>query len=76
MPTTAAFTPRIAACAQACRRNASQNGRAPVTTSSPGRKMATRHSAAPAHPFGGGPITAPRYAAKVKSGPGTACAAP
>ena len=41
-----------------------------------GRKIATRAIVAPVRPFGDGPDKAPRYAEKVNSGPGTACAAP
>ena len=48
----------------------------PTTSKNDGRKIAIRAQAPPAQPFGLGPMTAPRYAAKVKSGPGTAWAAP
>ena len=48
----------------------------PTTSKKDGRKIAIRANAPPAQPFGLGPMTAPRYAAKVKSGPGTAWAAP
>lgn len=75
-PTTAAFTPGIIACARARRRKASQNGDVPMSTKTPGRKIAIRLTTAPAIPCGDGFMTAPRYAEKVKSGPGTACAAP
>jgi hypothetical protein len=76
IPTTAALTPLIMACAPARFRKASQNGSAPSRTRIPGRKMPARPSAAPASPCGSGDTTVPRYAANVKSGPGTAWAAP
>jgi hypothetical protein len=47
-PTTAALTPRITACASERLRNDSQKGNVPMRISMPGRKMATRPSAAPA----------------------------
>jgi hypothetical protein len=41
-----------------------------------GRKIAMSATTAPTRPFGEVAIPAPRYAVNVKSGPGTAWAAP
>ncbi len=74
-PTTAALTPASVARTRRSWRRRSQNGKAPATSRNDGRKIASRHSSAPLQPFGAGPEAAPRNAAKVKSGPGTAWAA-
>ncbi len=71
-PTTAALIPRIMACASLRDRKLSQKDSVPISTSMPGRKMATSAIAAPITPCGVGVATAPRYAAKVNNGPGTA----
>ncbi len=73
-PTTAALTPASVARTRRSWRRRSQNGKAPATSRNDGRKIASRHSSAPLQPFGAGPEAAPRNAAKVKSGPGTAWA--
>src|SRR5690606_34964353 len=75
-PTTAALAPAIGARTDGLARNPFQNGKAATSNRNPGRKIAGIASIAPAIPFGSGPIAMPRKAAKVKSGPGTACAAP
>ena len=58
------------------RTEAANEGRVAITIRTDGRNRATRAGAAPGIPLGSGSITAPRYAEKVNSGPGTAWAAP
>jgi hypothetical protein len=53
-------------------RSCAQNGSAPITSRQPGRKIATSAIRLAPTP----PAAPPRNAAKVNSGPGTACAAP
>ena len=76
IPTTAAFVPVSARRTPTDARSRSQNGSAPKISRNDGRKMATVAMAAPGTPLGVGPATAPRNAANVNSGPGTAWAAP
>ncbi|ASN68713.1 hypothetical protein 9F5_26 [uncultured Caudovirales phage] len=75
-PTTAAFTPESAAWVRKLFRSCSQNGNTPITSKNEGAKIATTHAVAPSQPEGWAFMDAPRNAANVKSGPGTACAKP
>ena len=75
-PTTAAFTAERAARADGTDFSRSQNGSAPATSKKAGAKMASRATKPPSQPEGASARAAPRNAAKVNSGPGTACAAP
>src|SRR5699024_8027265 len=72
MPTTAALTPSSARRAIREWRSRSQNGRAPQTRSAAGRNIATKAIAAPTRPVGPEDVEAPRKAANVNNGPGTA----
>src|SRR5699024_5109260 len=72
IPTTAAFTPIIAPLMFGLFRKLSQNGNAPRIRRNAGKKTAIVAINPPCHPF----MTAPKYAANVNSGPGTACVAP
>lgn len=49
-PTTTAFTPETANCADLCRRSQFQNGAAAAASNKPGRKMQSRQSTAPGIP--------------------------
>ncbi len=75
-PTTAALTPASAAWLRRLPRSRSQNGNAPNTSRKEGANTASRQMVAPSQPLGPLFIEAPRKAAKVNSGPGTAWAAP
>ena len=75
-PTTPALTPASAAWVRALERRRCQKGHTPITSRNEGAKIAMRQTAAPAQPDGWTFMDAPRNAANVKSGPGTACAKP
>ena len=75
-PTTAAFTPDNIPRAHARCLSVSQNGSAAVMSSKPGIKIATVATHAPKVGDTGSVLVAPRNVAKVKSGPGMACATP
>ncbi len=82
-PTTTAFTPEMAPRTRLLRPSRDQKGRTPHTSKNDGMYMAMSVTSPPIHgcrntgsrvPV---PVTdAPRYAANVNSGPGTAWAAP
>jgi hypothetical protein len=72
----AALIPGRADCMERFRRNLSQNGRTPTTSKNDGAKIAKRQIIPPSHRVGSTCMEAPKNAANVNSGPGTACAAP
>ncbi|MNI56449.1 hypothetical protein D3C73_1114490 [compost metagenome] len=75
-PTTPAFTPPSAAWLRALRRSFCQKGNTPITSRKEGVKMARMQTVAPTQPDGCTLMDAPKNAANVKRGPGTACAKP
>ena len=77
-PTTAALIPLSAPPKLLQLRSRSQKGAAPITRRKEGRNIAPRANSPPDHPDGAFATSSevPRYAEKVNSGPGTACAAP
>ncbi|CPL99041.1 Uncharacterised protein [Bordetella pertussis] len=76
MPTTPALTPASAARTAGRPRRTFQKGSAPTSKSAPGRKISAVQASAPGQPPSGAGSSAPRKAAKLNSGPGTAWAAP
>src|SRR5690606_13702313 len=75
-PTTPALTPARAACTRGLPLQLFQNGRAPAINRKEGKKTAINAIKPPYQPEENSCIEAPRKAAKVNKGPGTACAAP
>src|SRR5690606_3980619 len=75
-PTTPALAPMIARRTRCIDLTRARNGRVATTRRAPGRKIATRAIVAPSAPEGPVVVTAPRKAATLNSGPGTAWAAP
>src|SRR5699024_10437743 len=75
-PTTAAFAPATAACTQRLFCTIFQNGSTAPNNSKPGKNTAISAIPAVNQAWGPVPISNPKNAAKVNSGPGTAWAAP